>query len=156
MKYISCLILVMMASTAVADSLIEAESILNEGSTEREISAEQNSSSVIPPKQEDMKCYPISTVKRWAKRKKKPAPAPVVVEKVVEKEVPPLKNRIHLAAGVAPTGTELAISSKEAILSQTSGFAVGLGYDRMLDKRWSLGVEALTNGSALINIGLGF
>jgi hypothetical protein len=101
------------------------------------------------------------------KKRRKVVKKPVVVtetktiEKVVEKtvyvdrevmvEAP--KNRVRLMGGQGLSSTGVDSNGRVAILSSFYGPVIGIGYDRSLTRRWSVGVEVLSNPTWLINLG---
>lgn len=166
MKYINLLItMALLSSLAMADNIIDAEKMLDGDFDQRVISSEPNSSN--PAKPEDMKCYPISTVKRWAKRKKKAAQPPVekIVEKIVEKKVTvdrivkveSPRNTISILGGRTETGlTAQALSPTVLKASTTGEFDMGLMYQRRFGQRWTASVIATKNGSFYGGLGYSF
>jgi hypothetical protein len=110
----------------------------------------------------DGKSYEFSTneymvVRRKAKSKPV-AVAPVsqvAVEKV--KEPKPLnRNRVRLLGSYAPSGFNYSITGDTLTVRSTNGGVVGLGYDRLIGDRFSLGGAILTNGTYLLNAGVDF
>lgn len=161
MKYTNCLIMiVILSSTAMADSFTEFEKTLEYNVDQRAISSE-TANIINSQKPEEMKCYPVSTVKRWAKHKKvAPAPVEKVVEKkvVVEKEVikDAPKNNLSLLGGRTETGLETS-STYPAFKTNTTGqFDAGLMYQRRLTDHWRASVIGTKNGSFYGGIGYDF
>ena len=66
------------------------------------------------------------------------------------------KNRIRVLGGVGPEGYHLNQSSTQIDISNRSKVVYGLSYDRKISKRFSLGGEALTNGTYLLDLGVDF
>ena len=75
---------------------------------------------------------------------------------VVVSEKPAHKNRVRLLGGVGPNGFNPAVSSSNVVVTTTDGLLGGVGYDRMLDDRWSIGGQAFTNRTYTLGIGFDF
>lgn len=112
---------------------------------------------------EPVQCYSTEQVKRWHKKKTVKKAEPQVVEKVVEKEKivekevdSSYKNRVKLYLGVAPGYTNPEVNGSTVTLEDKLGVVPGIGYERLLDKRWSVGGTILFNKSYLIDVGYGF
>lgn len=65
-------------------------------------------------------------------------------------------NRVRAIGGIAPSGLNTATVANRAIVTNKLEPVYGIGYDRMLSKKWSIGGQALTNETFLINLGLDF
>lgn len=80
--------------------------------------------------------------------------------KVVEVPVEVLKyrkNRISLLGGFGPLGlTKKILGENHFKVNGDYEAVAGLGYSRSLNNRWSIGVQAFTNNSYFLNIGLDF
>lgn len=83
-------------------------------------------------------------------------PKVVEVEKVVEKE--PLKNRVSLLLGYGTHQglTETANTSTYVEVESNVGMVSEIQYQRLLIEKWSVGVQAQTNKTYLMNVGLDF
>lgn len=82
---------------------------------------------------------------------------PEVKEKIVYRKRKVRKNRVRLLGGYGPEEVEVnKKSSSHATLDEDKGLVLGLGYDRLLDDRWSIGGQIQTNETYLLNIGLDF
>lgn len=109
-----------------------------------------------------MECKPMDAPKVIKKKravKPKEPPKPLVVEKIVEKvvektqvvEVPTYKkNRVSLLFGLAPNGYDFERSDRVVYVSDSSGPALGLSYERQLSEKWGLQVIGITNYSILL------
>ena len=76
-----------------------------------------------------------------------------VIKKVYIK---PNKNRLRLLGGYGPTGVELNKESHKASIEEDKGLVLGLGYDRLLTDRFSVGGQIQTNETYLLNVGWDF
>lgn len=87
--------------------------------------------------------------------KPKVAKKPEVKEepKVVVKES---KNKIRILGGVGPQGYHLKQSSTEVNVANRNKDVFGLSYDRKVYKMFSVGGEAITNGTYLLDVGVDF
>ena len=77
---------------------------------------------------------------------------------VIEQPSLPLKkNRLKLLVGVAPQ-RDLNVSQfgTQVNVSNEQGLTGGLSYDRLLNKRLSLGIQGQTNGTVLGSFGIDF
>ena len=67
------------------------------------------------------------------------------------------KNRVSLLAGNGPKeGLDKTVSATQVKIESRTGAVGGIQYQRLVTERISLGVQAQTNESALVNIGLDF
>jgi len=67
------------------------------------------------------------------------------------------KNRISILGGRGPKeGLDRTINPNKAEIESRVGTVGGLQYQRMLNKKWSVGVQGQTNKSGLVSIGLDF
>lgn len=110
---------------------------------------------------EEMKCYPMSTVRKWAKRKKKPAEVKIiekVIEKTIIQEAP--KNNLSLLAGRTQTGLKgtKTVSSPVSTLEahNTGEFDLGLMYQRRLTEHIRATAIGTMNGSFYGGLGYDF
>lgn len=69
---------------------------------------------------------------------------------------PKFTNRVRLLGGVGPTGVGATLSGNSVNINATLGAIGGVGYDRLLNSRFSVGGQALTNQTYLLNIGFDF
>lgn len=69
----------------------------------------------------------------------------------------PLRNRIRVLGGSAPSG-ELTTSktSSSATIKTDNDAVVGVGYDRLITDKLSVGGQIQSNDTVLINVGLDF
>ncbi len=74
----------------------------------------------------------------------------------VAKEAAPKRNRVRLIGGSGPTDLETSVGPSSVTVKSTSGAVGGVGYDRLLNNSLSIGGQALTNETYLINLGLDF
>ena len=84
--------------------------------------------------------------------------ADVLHERVVELSKHQQKlNRIRVLGGQGPSST-LDINSQPTVVTVKTRYenVFGLGYDRMLSEKWSVGGQALSNGTLLLNVGLDY
>jgi hypothetical protein len=136
-----------------------------------EISCPEGERSLASTPDQPPVCVPAPRPARKRRRvvKKAPPQAPkeVVVtkevEKVVEKEViktieiEPYRNRVKLLGGAGPYYTGILERTTSAV-SLSSHYApmVGVGYERLLSKRWSVEGQIFTNASWAVGVGFGF
>ena len=66
------------------------------------------------------------------------------------------KNRVRVLGGIGPTDIGVTNNGSTVIVKSTNGAVGGLGYDRMVSERISIGGQALTNGTYLLDLGLDF
>lgn len=92
----------------------------------------------------------------------KPSP-PVIIEKekiVVEEKLvieSKEKNRLRLLVGSAPTGLNIVQETSEQIsIEKIREIYYGVGYERMINRTWSLGLEGMTNRSFAFSLGYDF
>lgn len=78
-----------------------------------------------------------------------------VIEKVVEK-TKINKNRFKVLAGSAPKGLETTQTPSGAVVEEDRGLVLGLGYDRLVTEKVSLGAQVQTNRTIMLSIGLDF
>jgi hypothetical protein len=125
--------------------------------------------------EEPMRCYPMALVKKWAKAKHKrrpcPTPAPIVIEKPIDrpvyvdrevivertvvKEAP--KNNLSLLGGRTETGINVTQSTYPNLQAQTAGqLDIGAMYQRRLTDHWRASVIGTKNGSFYGGIGYDF
>ncbi len=67
-----------------------------------------------------------------------------------------LNNRVRILGGVGPQGFHLNQDTSKINVSDRNKIVFGLGYDRRIYKRLSIGGEAISNGTYLLNLGLDF
>lgn len=115
--------------------------------------------------QTEMVCRPVVPRKPRKPRPKKPPAPPVVIERVVEKVVEKevikevhtyKKNRVRLLGGFGLVGTDLASYPNKVVVSSSMGPVLGVEYTRMVNERISVGVDLLSNQTALIGVGYDF
>jgi hypothetical protein len=142
--------LMLIASTAMAADEIEVPKYMRD--------------SVITVTLKNGKTYTFSgneymVVKRHAKKKLPEGHAEIVElhKKVVElSKTQQKKNRARLMGGYGPSGFEHSVSGNTVNVKTTNDVLGGVGYDRMLDDKFSVGGAALTNGTYLLNLGVDF
>jgi hypothetical protein len=66
------------------------------------------------------------------------------------------KNRVRLMAGAGPTGMRDARSASSIHIESSYGLVGGLGYDRQISNRFSLGAAGYTNGTLSLGVGYDF
>lgn len=66
------------------------------------------------------------------------------------------KNRVRVLGGVGPQGFSVSKSPSEVIVKDKKEAVVGLGYERKITKRFSLGGEVISNGTYLFDFGIDF
>lgn len=66
------------------------------------------------------------------------------------------KNRVRLLGGYGRTGLATENNGSTVTVRTSSGLVGGVGYDRMISERWSLGGQALSNGTYTLGVGLDF
>jgi hypothetical protein len=101
-----------------------------------------------------------AVVTRASSNKKKPAEV-IVREKVVIKErivevAKPTKNRVRLVGGRGPDGLDTDRKSDSVEISTRKGNVGGIGYDRLLDDKISVGAQIMSNGTSTLGLGLDF
>lgn len=65
-------------------------------------------------------------------------------------------NRIRGIVGVGPTALKRSQDGNVVRVEQDRGMVAGVGYDRQLTRRWSLGVQAFTNHTYTLGVGYDF
>ena len=75
----------------------------------------------------------------------------VLHAEVVKRE--PKKNRARLIGGYGPTGLKTERQGSSFKVTNSSGAVGGVGYDRMLDDKWSVNSQAVTNGTYMLGVG---
>ncbi len=100
--------------------------------------------------------------KRVAKKKKPPAP-PVVITKEVVREVEVIKevdnsykNTVKLMAGIGPGYSNTFRTGNTVTLENKLGLVPGIGYERQLDRLWSVEGFILFNRSVILDVGYSF
>lgn len=105
----------------------------------------------------DGKKYTFSTneykVVRRGSNKKKQDAAP---SKKEESPVAQNKNRVRVMGGFGPAKLETTKNSDSATVRLKNDKVGGIGYDRLITDRVSIGGQAQSNGTYLFNIGLDF
>jgi hypothetical protein len=101
--------------------------------------------------------------KKIAKKKKPEPPKEIIVTKEVIKEVEVVKevdlsykNQVKLYVGIAPGYTNSVRVGDVVTLENKLGFVPGIGYQRQLDKLWSLEGIILFNKSVIVGVGRSF
>ncbi len=94
--------------------------------------------------------------------KTKTVPGPIVTEikhKIIEKTIvkKPRRNRIKLLAGLGLQGVDAERISRLSAQAQADrGFIFGVGYDRLITDKISIGIQVQSNKSALGSVGFDF
>lgn len=66
-------------------------------------------------------------------------------------------NRIKLLMGVGPTDVSVDQTANFVKVQQANGFVFGVSYDRKLENRqYNVGGQILSNGTALMSVGVDF
>jgi len=73
--------------------------------------------------------------------------------KVIEKTQ---KNRLRVMGGVGPQGYHHNQTTSEVNVANRNKVVTGLGYERKLTKLFSVGAQAITNGTFTLDLGLDF
>lgn len=67
------------------------------------------------------------------------------------------RNRIRVLGGVGPSGgLNISSTPSSATISTDSGAVLGVGYDRLINDKLSVGGQIQTNDTVLINVGVDF
>jgi hypothetical protein len=66
------------------------------------------------------------------------------------------KNRVRLLGGYGPNGLNTSRGANAATVSTSHGAVGGVGYDRLLNERWSVGGQMLNNDTYLLDVGFDF
>ena len=66
------------------------------------------------------------------------------------------KNRVRLMGGIGPVGLKDQQIGSRLHIETKYGLVGGLGYDRQISNKFSLGVAGYTNGTARLGVGLDF
>lgn len=74
----------------------------------------------------------------------------------IEEKNSDLNNRLAISGGVGPQGYHSKQSSSEVNISNRNKDVFGLSYQRKITRRLSLGAQAITNGTYLLDLGLDF
>jgi hypothetical protein len=91
-----------------------------------------------------------------SKPKKKIAP-PILSRPLCKtKTIEPHKNRLRLLGGLGPKTGTVSRHGNYVSLDENKGLVLGLGYDRLITNRFSIGAAALSNETFLLNLGLDF
>ena len=65
-------------------------------------------------------------------------------------------NRVRFVGGFGPQGVDISKSATEITVSNKTEPVFGLGYDRKVSKRFSLGGQFISNGTYTLGLGLDF
>ena len=77
------------------------------------------------------------------------------VDKMIVKETEQ-KNRLRVMGGVGPDGFSTSKSDKEITVKDKNEPVFGLGYERKISKRFSLGGQVISNGTYTLDLGVDF
>lgn len=66
------------------------------------------------------------------------------------------KNRARLLIGRGPDGVKVSTQANTVVMSPKQALVFGFGYDRYINSELSLGIQMLSNKTALGSIGIGF
>jgi hypothetical protein len=66
------------------------------------------------------------------------------------------KNRVRLMGGIGPSGFDSERRKNTVKVETTEDTLGGIGYDRLIDDKFSLGGQVLSNGTYTIGVGLDF
>jgi len=99
--------------------------------------------------------------KRGQKKSESSSPLGPVASEPAQKASQPVassqnKNRIRAFGGVGPTGFSSSSNGSSLSVQTKSGAVGGVGYDRMVSDKVSVGGQAISNGTVTIGVGLDF
>lgn len=81
---------------------------------------------------------------------------PYVVNTPVLVPRPMKRNRLSLKAGFGPGAIKQTVTGPVTEYSITNRFVYGIAYDRLITREWTIGIQGLSNNTAVLSVGKDF